>query len=106
MHPAPACVAVLDEELAVRTAGPKGPVLPRNRRHDPSLGQRVVRCGHTDTVNAVAVGCPPVMDVWEKGSVISGIGISRIGRKTGIGGLTLTEESARLAIADAGLTPA
>jgi len=46
------------------------------------------------------------MDVWEKGSVISGIGISRIGRKTGIGGLTLTEESALLAIADAGLTPA
>jgi len=46
------------------------------------------------------------MDVWEQGSVISGIGISRIGRKTGIGGLILTEESARMAIADAGLTTA
>jgi acetyl-CoA acetyltransferase len=43
---------------------------------------------------------------WELGSVISGIGISRIGRKTGIGGLVLTEESARAAIADAGLTVA
>ncbi len=45
-------------------------------------------------------------DIWEQRSVVSGIGISRIGRKTGIAGLTLTEESAREAIADAGLTAA
>jgi acetyl-CoA acetyltransferase len=49
---------------------------------------------------------PSVIDSWEQRSVISGIGISRIGRKTGIGGLTLTEDSARAAIADAGLTVA
>src|SRR3984957_7049936 len=49
---------------------------------------------------------PSVIDPWEQRSVISGIGISRIGRKTGIGGLTLTEDSARAAIADAGLTAA
>jgi acetyl-CoA acetyltransferase len=47
-----------------------------------------------------------VIEPWELGSVISGIGISRIGRKTGIGGLNLTEESARAAIADAGLSVA
>jgi acetyl-CoA acetyltransferase len=46
-----------------------------------------------------------VIDVWEHRSVISGIGISRIGRRTGIGGVGLTEESARAAIADAGLNP-
>jgi acetyl-CoA acetyltransferase len=37
--------------------------------------------------------------------VVSGVGISRIGRKTGIPGLELTVEAARAAIADAGLTP-
>ncbi|MCU1345481.1 MAG: hypothetical protein JWL70_1747 [Acidimicrobiia bacterium] len=42
----------------------------------------------------------------EKQSIISGIGISRIGRRTGIPGLELTSEAARLAIADAGLTAA
>ena len=41
----------------------------------------------------------------EQRSIISGIGISRIGRHTGIPGPQLTSESARAAIADAGLTP-
>ncbi len=44
-----------------------------------------------------------MIDIPEKRSVISGVGISRIGRKTGIPGLELTVESARAAIADAGL---
>jgi acetyl-CoA acetyltransferase len=44
-------------------------------------------------------------DYPEKRAVISGIGISRIGRRTGIPGIDLTVESARAAIADAGLTP-
>jgi acetyl-CoA acetyltransferase len=44
-------------------------------------------------------------DVPEQRSIISGIGISRIGRRTGIPGIELTLESARAAIADAGLTP-
>jgi acetyl-CoA acetyltransferase len=44
-------------------------------------------------------------DVPEKRSIISGIGISRIGRRTGIPGIELTLESSRAAIADAGLTP-
>jgi acetyl-CoA acetyltransferase len=39
-------------------------------------------------------------------AIISGIGISRIGRKTDISGLELTTESSRMAIADAGLTAA
>jgi acetyl-CoA acetyltransferase len=46
------------------------------------------------------------MDFPEKQAVISGIGISRIGRRTGVAGIDLTVESARAAIADAGLTPA
>ncbi|WP_040795881.1 thiolase family protein [Nocardia higoensis] len=41
----------------------------------------------------------------EKGAVIAGVGISRIGRRTGIPGLDLTLEAARAAIADAGLRP-
>jgi acetyl-CoA acetyltransferase len=41
---------------------------------------------------------------FEKDAVISGLGISRIGRKTGIPGLELTLEAVRAAIADAGLT--
>ncbi len=45
-------------------------------------------------------------DIPEQRSIISGIGISRIGRRTGIPGLELTLESARSAIADAGLEPA
>jgi acetyl-CoA acetyltransferase len=44
-------------------------------------------------------------DIVEEGAIISGIGISRIGRKTGIPGLELTVESSRTAIADAGLSP-
>jgi acetyl-CoA acetyltransferase len=47
-----------------------------------------------------------VSDIVEQGAIISGIGISRIGRKTGIAGLELTAESSREAIEDAGLTPA
>jgi acetyl-CoA acetyltransferase len=42
---------------------------------------------------------------FEKDAIISGIGISRVGRRTGIPGLELTLESARAAIADAGLSP-
>ncbi|AFM15891.1 acetyl-CoA acetyltransferase [Mycolicibacterium chubuense NBB4] len=45
------------------------------------------------------------MTLFEKNAVISGIGISRIGRRTGIPGLELTVEAARQAIADAGLEP-
>ncbi|HUJ67655.1 MAG TPA: thiolase family protein [Acidimicrobiales bacterium] len=44
-----------------------------------------------------------MVDVAEHRAVISGIGISRIGRKTGIPGLVLTEEACRAALADAGL---
>jgi len=40
------------------------------------------------------------------GALISGLGISRIGRRTGIPDLDLTMESAAMAIADAGLTAA
>jgi acetyl-CoA acetyltransferase len=43
-------------------------------------------------------------DYPEKRAIISGIGISRIGRRTGIPGMELTTEAARAAIADAGLT--
>jgi len=43
---------------------------------------------------------------FEKDAIISGVGISRIGRRTGIPGLELTAEAARSAIADAGLEPA
>jgi acetyl-CoA acetyltransferase len=46
------------------------------------------------------------MDYFEKNAILSGIGISRIGRRTGIPGLELTLEAVRAAIADAGLTPA
>jgi hypothetical protein len=40
---------------------------------------------------------------FEKDAVISGVGISHIGRRTGIPGLELTLDAARIAIADAGL---
>ena len=40
-------------------------------------------------------------DVPEKRSIIAGIGISRIGRRTGVPGIELTLESSRAAIADA-----
>jgi acetyl-CoA acetyltransferase len=46
-----------------------------------------------------------VIDTPGKGSIVSGIGISRIGRRTGIPHLELTLESSRQAIADAGLEP-
>jgi acetyl-CoA acetyltransferase len=42
---------------------------------------------------------------FEKDAIISGLGISRIGRRTGIEGLELTLEATRAAIEDAGLTP-
>lgn len=45
------------------------------------------------------------MSHFEKDTIVSGLGISRIGRKTGIPGLELTMEAVRDAIADAGLTP-
>jgi acetyl-CoA acetyltransferase len=45
------------------------------------------------------------MSYFEKDAIISGIGISRIGRRTGIPGVDLTMESVRAAIDDAGLAP-
>src|ERR1700720_309025 len=46
------------------------------------------------------------MSYFEKDAIISGIGISRIGRRTGIPGLELTMEAVRAAIDDAGLVAA
>ncbi|KLO46961.1 acetyl-CoA acetyltransferase [Mycobacterium nebraskense] len=43
------------------------------------------------------------MTHFEKDAILSGIGISRIGRRTGIAGLELTMEAVRSAIEDAGL---
>ncbi|MEE6176005.1 thiolase family protein [Mycobacterium sp. 050134] len=43
------------------------------------------------------------MTYFEKDAILSGIGISRIGRRTGIPGVELTMEAVRAAIADAGL---
>jgi acetyl-CoA acetyltransferase len=45
-------------------------------------------------------------DRWERRCVISGIGLSDIGRRTGVAGPALTAAAGREAIADAGLTPA
>ncbi|MEE6139915.1 thiolase family protein [Mycobacterium sp. 050128] len=45
------------------------------------------------------------MTYFEKDAIVSGIGISRIGRRTGIPGRDLTMEAVRGAIADAGLVP-
>lgn len=45
-------------------------------------------------------------DFPEKRAILSGVGISRIGRRTGIPGLELTRQAGAAAIADAGLTPA
>jgi acetyl-CoA acetyltransferase len=42
-------------------------------------------------------------DTPERRAIISGIGISKIGRKTGIPGVALTEEACRAAVSDAGL---
>ena len=44
-------------------------------------------------------------DHWEHRCIVSGIGISQVGRRTGRSGLELTVEAAGEAIADAGLTP-
>ena len=44
------------------------------------------------------------MSHFEKDAIISGLGISRIGRRTGIPGVELTLEAAHAAIDDAGLT--
>ncbi|WP_343602834.1 thiolase family protein [Mycobacterium sp.] len=44
------------------------------------------------------------MRYFEKHAILSGVGISRIGRRAGIAGIELTCEAARGAIADAGLT--
>ena len=46
------------------------------------------------------------MTYFEKDAILSGIGISRIGRRTGIPGRDLTMEAVQAAIADAGLVPA
>ncbi len=46
------------------------------------------------------------MEYFEKDAILSGIGISRIGRRTGIPGLDLTMEAVRAAIDDAGLVAA
>ncbi|BBX39489.1 thiolase family protein [Mycobacterium simiae] len=46
------------------------------------------------------------MTYFEKDAIVSGLGISRIGRRTGIPGRDLTMEAVRAAIADAGLAPA
>lgn len=45
------------------------------------------------------------MSYFEKDAILSGIGISRIGRRTGIPGLDLTMEAVTAAIDDAGLVP-
>jgi acetyl-CoA acetyltransferase len=42
---------------------------------------------------------------FEKDAILSGVGISRIGRRTGIPGLDLTLQAARAAVDDAGLRP-
>jgi acetyl-CoA acetyltransferase len=47
----------------------------------------------------------PSLSHFEKDAIISGIGISHIGRRSGIPGLDLTLDAARAAIADAGLSP-
>ena len=44
-------------------------------------------------------------DRWERRCIISGIGMSDIGRRSGISGRALTAAASRDAIADAGLTP-
>ena len=44
--------------------------------------------------------------IWERKAIIAGIGISDIGRKTGVPGLDLTRAATTRAIEDAGLAPA
>ncbi len=57
-------------------------------------------------MRAAETAASAVSDPFEKRAIISGVGISRIGRRTGIPGIELTTEAARQAIADAGLTSA
>src|SRR3990170_1929715 len=45
------------------------------------------------------------MKNFEKSAIISGLGISRTGRRTGIPGLELSLEAANAAVNDAGLVP-
>jgi acetyl-CoA acetyltransferase len=45
------------------------------------------------------------VSTFGKDAIVSGLGISRVGRKTGIPGLELTLEAVRAAIEDAGLRP-
>lgn len=45
------------------------------------------------------------MHYFEKDAIVSGVGISRIGRRTGVPGLELTLDAVRAGIADAGLQP-
>jgi acetyl-CoA acetyltransferase len=47
-----------------------------------------------------------MVDRWEERCMITGIGMSPVGRRTGTPGLALVEAAAREAIADAGLFPA
>src|SRR6516165_1681412 len=79
----------------VRSVASTGETLRACVARRPSVGPRVT---FSDDL-----GSAPVVEVPEQRAVISGIGISRIGRKTGIGGLELTTESVTAAIADAGL---
>lgn len=46
-----------------------------------------------------------MIDYFEKNTIISGIGISQVGRKTGISGVELTRQACTQAIADAALQP-
>jgi acetyl-CoA acetyltransferase len=57
-------------------------------------------------MEAPILGSGAVTDIIERGAIISGIGISHIGRKSGIAGIDLTAESSLQAIHDAGLAPA
>lgn len=60
----------------------------------------------SDTGVNIWFGCATlagVIDAPERHAIISGIGISRVGRKTGIPAVELTEEACAAAIADAGL---
>jgi acetyl-CoA acetyltransferase len=94
--PSAAGLAPGDPEQPRRTTCPELTVELVERRKD--AGREL---GHASTVEFRRVS-----DIVEQGAIISGIGISRIGRKTGIPGLELTLESSSEAIADAGLTSA
>lgn len=85
MHPTLAPVAVFDQQGDVDSAD------TRNTVHSIDL----TTCGGTVQ-----------MSYFEKDAILSGIGISRIGRRTGIPGLDLTMEAVRAAIDDAGLVAA